>query len=70
MPGTLFFYLNTFLQYFIMPKEKAMMPQSTAGLIRYFDQSQESIKLQPIHVVIISMALIAMEVVLKFMFFI
>ena len=53
-----------------MPKEKAMMPQSTAGLIRYFDQSQESIKLQPIHVVIISMALIAMEVVLKFMFFI
>ena len=44
-----------------------MMPQSTAGLIRYFDESQESIKFKPEHVVAVCVGLIALEIVLKYM---
>jgi preprotein translocase subunit Sec61beta len=47
-------------------KDKSYMPQSTAGLIRYFDQSKESIKLKPEHVLIACAVLIAIEIMLKF----
>ncbi|MCK4336074.1 MAG: preprotein translocase subunit Sec61beta [Candidatus Aenigmarchaeota archaeon] len=54
-----------------MPKKpKAMMPQSTAGLIRYFEESEEAIKLKPEHVVGIAIAIIIMVIMLKFMVFI
>ncbi len=50
-----------------MPKKNKMqMPQSTAGLVRYFDESKESIKLKPEHIVIASVAFIALELLLKF----
>jgi preprotein translocase subunit Sec61beta len=47
-----------------MPKQKVQMPQSTAGLIRYFDSEKESIKLKPEHVVIVSVLIIAIELIL------
>lgn len=47
-------------------KEKNMMPQSSAGLMRYFDQSKESIKIKPEHVLIACSLLIAFEIILKF----
>lgn len=47
-------------------KEKNMMPQSSAGLMRYFDQSKESIKIKPEHVIIACAFLIAFEIMLKF----
>jgi preprotein translocase subunit Sec61beta len=47
-------------------REKNMMPQSTAGLVRYFDQGKESIKIKPEHVIIACGAFIAIELMLKF----
>ena len=54
-----------------MPKKpKAMMPQSTAGLIRYFEESEEAIKLKPSHVIWIAILVTLAVVMLKYMFFI
>jgi preprotein translocase subunit Sec61beta len=51
-------------------KDRTMMPQSTAGLIRYFEESEEAIKLKPQHVIGIAVTIIAIELALKFMLFI
>ena len=48
-----------------MAKDKMYMPQSTAGLMRYFEESQESIKLKPEHVAIGSIWIIILEIMLK-----
>jgi preprotein translocase subunit Sec61beta len=50
-------------------KNKIQMPQSTAGLVRYFDSSKESIKFKPEHVAIACGTIIAAEVLLKLGFF-
>lgn len=50
-----------------MPKDKMYMPQSTAGLMRYFEESEEAIKLKPEHVAIGSVAIIILELTLKFL---
>ena len=47
-------------------KDKSMMPQSSAGLVRYFGQSKEGIKIKPEHVLIACVALIALEIMFKF----
>ena len=47
-------------------KEKQYMPQSTAGLIRYFDV-EEGIKIKPQHVVAISLTFAALVLIMKFM---
>jgi preprotein translocase subunit Sec61beta len=47
-------------------KQKMQMPQSTAGLVRYFDASKEKIKLKPEHVVGICVVIIIVELLLKF----
>lgn len=49
-----------------MAKDRVYMPQSTAGLIRYFDEGKETIKVKPEHVVVVSVILIALELALKF----
>lgn len=41
------------------------MPQSTAGLVRYFEESKEAIKLKPEHVIVICVILIAIELMFK-----
>lgn len=51
-------------------KDRTMMPQSTAGLVRYFEESDEAIKLKPQHVIGIAVLIIAVELALKFMVFI
>ena len=51
-----------------MAKENVMMPQSTAGLIRYFEASKETIKVRPEHVLIVSVAIIAAEIAIKVVF--
>lgn len=48
-------------------KDKMMMPQSTAGLVRYFDESKESIKIKPEHVVIACVVLSAVVLAMRFM---
>lgn len=50
-----------------MAKDKNYMPQSTAGLVRYFDVEEAKIKLKPEHVVFIGLAFMAVVVVMKFM---
>jgi preprotein translocase subunit Sec61beta len=47
-------------------RDKNYMPQSSAGLMRYFEQSKESIKIKPEHVLIACAILIIFEIVLKF----
>jgi len=47
-------------------KQKMQMPQSTAGLVRYFDSSKESIKLKPEYVVGICAVAIVIELLLRF----
>ncbi len=51
-------------------KDRTMMPQSTAGLVRYFEESEEAIKLKPQHVVGVALLVIAIELFLKFMVFV
>ena len=51
-------------------KSKGVMPQSTAGLIRYFEESDEAIKLKPEHVIGIAVFIIIIEIILKTMLFI
>lgn len=50
-----------------MSKEKTYMPQSTAGLIRYFDVEEGGIKLKPNTVILISVLFTAFVLVMKFM---
>ncbi len=50
-----------------MSKEKSYMPQSTAGLIRYFDVEEGGIKLKPNAVIMLSLIFTAFVLVMKFM---
>ena len=47
-------------------KEKQYMPQSTAGLVRYFDV-EEGIKLKPEHVILMTVVFTAFVLVLRFL---
>lgn len=48
-----------------MSKEKNYMPQSTAGLVRYFDEYQDAIKIKPEMVVGISGAIVLLYMVAR-----
>lgn len=48
-------------------KEKQTMPQSTAGLIRYYDVEETGIKLKPVHVVALTLGFAIFVLVLKFL---
>jgi preprotein translocase subunit Sec61beta len=47
-------------------KENLQMPQSTAGLVRYFEESKESIKIKPEYVAGAAAAIVVIEIILKF----
>ncbi|MEM5812245.1 MAG: preprotein translocase subunit Sec61beta [Candidatus Aenigmatarchaeota archaeon] len=49
-------------------KDKIIMPQSTAGLVRYFEESKEAIKLRPEHIVVVCVLIIALEIAFRFIF--
>ena len=51
-------------------KNKIQMPQSTAGLVRYFDESKEKIKFKPEHIVAVCVVIIVVEILLKLGFLI
>lgn len=42
------------------------MPQSTAGLVRYFEASKEAVKLKPEHVVAACVIIMGLVLVLRF----
>ena len=50
-----------------MAKDKIYMPQSTAGLMRYYEESAESLKIKPEHVAIASIGIVILEISLKFL---
>ncbi|RLI98355.1 MAG: preprotein translocase subunit Sec61beta [Candidatus Aenigmatarchaeota archaeon] len=50
-------------------KDKIQMPQSTAGLIRYFETEKEAIHLKPEHIVIFCALVIVVELLLRFRVF-
>ena len=49
-----------------MARPRVQMPQSTAGLIRYFEESKSAIQFKPQHIVAIAVIIIALELTLKF----
>lgn len=49
-------------------KQKLRAPSGMAGLVKYDDDDKSLIKLKPIHVVEIGVALVILEVVLFLMF--
>ncbi len=51
-------------------KNKIQMPQSTAGLVRYFDESKERIKLKPEYIAIACGVIVVIEILLKMGFLI
>ncbi|MBI2233240.1 MAG: preprotein translocase subunit Sec61beta [Candidatus Aenigmarchaeota archaeon] len=46
-------------------KEKTYMPQSTAGLIRYYDVEETGIRLKPAHIVAASFLFAGLVMALK-----
>ena len=48
--------------------DKNYMPQSTAGLIRYYEETSDSLKVKPQHVVFFSIGIIAFELAIKLIF--
>lgn len=49
-----------------MAKDGSMMPQSTAGLIRYYEATKDSITMKPEHVAFMCVAIIVGELAIKF----
>ena len=47
---------------------KVAMPQSTAGLVRYFEASKDAVKLKPEHVAAICIILCGLVLSLRFVF--
>lgn len=50
-----------------MSEKKTFMPQSTAGLIRYFDSEKELIKLKPEHVLAIGIMFTILVIFARFL---
>lgn len=49
-----------------MAREKMNMPQSSAGLIRYFEDADSAFRIRPEHVVIATVAVIVFEMAMLF----
>lgn len=49
-----------------MSEKKNFMPQSTAGLIRYFDTEKELIKIKPEHVIAIGVGFMMIVIFLRY----
>ena len=48
-------------------KDKSRLPSGMGGLVRYDEEVKETIKIKPEYVIYFSLAVIAIEVVLKFL---
>lgn len=48
-------------------KDKTRLPSGMGGLVRYDEEIKETIKLKPEHVIFFALAVILIEVVLKFL---
>lgn len=51
-----------------MARDKMTMPMSTAGLVRYFEESEKAIKIKPEYVIGASVVLVVAELILKLAF--
>ncbi|MEM7822918.1 MAG: preprotein translocase subunit Sec61beta [Candidatus Aenigmatarchaeota archaeon] len=48
-------------------KPKLTMPQSTAGLVRYYEEPEKAIKLRPEHIIALCIALMGVVLALRFL---
>lgn len=48
-------------------REKMYLPQSTAGLIRYYDVEETGIKFKPAHIIAFSLFFASLVLMLKFL---
>ncbi|VVB61495.1 Preprotein translocase subunit SecG [uncultured archaeon] len=48
-----------------MSEERQSLPQSTAGLTRYFDEEEAGIRITPEQVVIVGAAIVVIELLLR-----
>jgi len=48
-------------------KEKQTLPQSTAGLVRYYDVEESRIRIKPVHVIALSLIFTFFVLILKFL---
>lgn len=48
-------------------KDKFYMPMGTGGLLRYSEEEKELLKIKPMHVVYIVIAIVMFEIALKFL---
>lgn len=48
-----------------MADEQISMPSSQGGLVRYFNEYKSKIRIKPIHVVALAVAVIVIELLLK-----
>lgn len=48
-------------------REKQYLPQSTAGLIRYYDVEETGVKLKPAHIIALSLFFAGLILALKFL---
>ena len=51
-----------------MAKEKFRMPQSSGGLVTYFESTKQTINIKPEYVILVSAVIIGTEIALKFLF--
>ena len=51
-----------------MAQQKLSMPQSTAGLIRYFEQTEQTLQVKPEYITASIIVIIILEIGLKFLF--
>jgi len=47
-------------------KDKIYMPSSWAGLLRFGEEEKHLVKLKPEHVIYISIGIVALELILRF----
>ena len=50
-----------------MAEKKQYAPMSTAGLIRYFDEEESQIRINPEHIVYFSLAFAAIVLIVRFL---
>lgn len=51
-----------------MAKDTFTLPQSSGGLVRYFESTKEAITIKPQHILLVSLVIIAAELGAKIVF--
>lgn len=63
------FYISSYqiLSDHMAKKDRVRMPSGMAGIVRYDEEPKEAIKIKPEHVIAASLAIVMVELALKFL---